>query len=202
MVMNHYKVRLQPLHFIFILAVCVLGLLVVYGFQLIVTGGRASSSTNLMSREASRTNEIHLAAAEPRLPPCPAAGVPILQPSPQTGHHKVALSWNASSPSSDAERKAVGYCLYRSATQNAAKRKPTCPICEQINKKPIQDTACVDDIVKDGEKYYYVVTAINARGTSSSSSNETPAQIPSTKEGAGSVPIKSDPLCRASNESQ
>jgi len=202
MVRNHYKLRLQPLHFIFSLAVCLLGLLLVYGMRLIVTGGRDSSSTNLMSREASRTNEIRLAAAEPRLPPCPAAGVPILQPSPQTGHHKVALSWNASSPSSDPERKAVGYCLYRSATQNAAKRRATCPICEQINKKPIQGTACVDDVVKDGETYYYVVTAINARGTSSSSSNETPTQIPSTKEAAGSVPIKSYPLCRESNESQ
>jgi hypothetical protein len=202
MVRNHYKVGLQPLHFVFILAVCVLGLLVVYGIRLIVAGGRDSSSTNLMSREASRTNEIHLAPPEPRLPPCPAAGVPILEPSPQTGHHKVALSWNASSPSSDPEGKAVGYCLYRSATQNAAKQRPTCPICEQINKKPIQGTACVDDIVKDGETYYYVVTAINSRGTSSSSSNETPAQIPSTKEGAGAVSIKSYPLCRASNQSQ
>jgi hypothetical protein len=202
MVRNHYKVRLQPLHFIFVLAVCVLGLLVVYGIRLIATGGRASSSTNLMSGEPSRTNEISLAAAEPKLPLCPAAGVPILQPSRHTGHHQVALSWNASSPSSDPERKAVGYCLYRSGTRNAAKRSPTCPICEQINKKPIQGTSCLDDLVKDGEKYYYVVTAINARGTSSSSSNETPAKIPSTKEGAGSVPIKSYPLCRASNQSR
>jgi hypothetical protein len=76
MVRNHYKVRLQPLHFIFILAVCVLGLLVVYGIRLVVAGGRDSSSTNLMSREASRANEIHLAPAEPKLPPSLRQGCP------------------------------------------------------------------------------------------------------------------------------
>ena len=202
MVRNHYKVHLQPLHFIFILAVCVLVLLVAYGFRLIATEGRDSSGTNLMSRKGSKADEILLAAPEPKLPHCPAAGVPTLQPSAQTGHHKVILSWNASSPSSDPERKAVGYCLYRSTTQNAAKQKPTCPACEQVNSIPITGTGCVDDLVKDGTPYYYVVTAINAGGEISSSSNETPAQIPPTKEATGSVTVPSYPLCRTSNGSQ
>jgi hypothetical protein len=200
MVRNH-KIDLRPLHLIFILAVCTLVLLVVYGFRLIATEGRVSRSANLMSREAPKADEIPLAAPEPKLPPCPAAGAPTQQPSPQTGHHKVTLSWNASSPSSDPERKVVGYCLYRSTTQNAAKQEPTCPNCEQINKIPITGTGCVDDLVKDGAQYYYVVTAINAGGSISSSSNETPAQIPSTKA-AGSVTVASYPLCRASNGSQ
>lgn len=202
MARNHSKVGLQPLHFIFILAVCVLILIVGYGFRLIATAGRVSPSTNLMSRETPKADAILLAAPEPKLPPCPQAGAPTLQPSPQTGHHKVTLSWNASSPSSDPEKRAVGYCLYRSGKQHAAKQNPTCSDCERINSIPIAGTGCVDDLVKDGATYYYVVTAINAKGRTSSSSNETPAQIPPTKEGAGSVTITSYPLCRATTGSQ
>ena len=201
MARNHSKVGLQPLHFIFILAVCVLILIVGYGFRLIATAGRVSPSTNLMSRETPKADAI-LLASEPKLPPCPQAGVPILQPSTQTGHHKVTLSWNASSPSSDPEKKAVGYCLYRSDKQNAAKQNSTCSDCEQINSIPIAGTGCVDDLVKDGATYYYVVTAINAGGRTSPSSNETPAQVPSTKEAGGSVTVASYPLCRAMTGSQ
>ena len=202
MARNHSKVGLQPLHFIFILAVCVLILIVGYGFRLIATVGRVSPSTNLMSRETPKADAILLAAPEPKLPPCPQAGVPILQPSTQTGHHKVTLSWNASSPSSDPEKKAVGYCLYRSDKQNAAKQNSTCSDCEQINSIPIAGTGCVDDLVKDGATYYYVVTAINARGRTSPSSNEILVQIPPAKEATASVTVPSYPLCRASNGAQ
>lgn len=156
MIRNHFKVNLQPLHFIFILAVCVLVLLVVYGFRLIATADRVSPGANLMSREAPKVDEVLLAAPELNLPRCPPAGVPALQPSPQTGHHKVTLSWKASSPSSDPDRIAVGYCLYRSGKQNAAKQNPTCSNCELINPIPIAGTSCVDDLVKDSATYYYV----------------------------------------------
>lgn len=201
MIRNHFKVNLQPRYFIFLLAVCLLVLIVVYGIRLLATAGRVSPSANLVSRTASKAEEIRLAAAEPKLRPCPPAGGPALQPSSQTGHHKVTLTWNASSPSADPARKAVGYCLYRSTTQNVAKLEPKCPDCEQINKTPIVGTGCVDDLVKDGATYYYVAMAINAGGTTSSSSNEAPAQIPPTKESNGSVPVGSYPLCRASNGS-
>jgi hypothetical protein len=201
MIRNHFRINLQPRHFIFILGGCVLALIVAYGFRLIATGDRVSPGANLTSRKASKAEEILLAAAEPRPFHCPAAGVPALQASPQTGHHKVTLSWNASPPSPDPERKAVGYCLYRSGKQNAAKQNPTCSDCEQINSIPIAGIGCIDDLVKDGATYYYVVTAINARGRTSSASNETTAQIPPTKRANDSVSLASYPLCRATTGS-
>jgi hypothetical protein len=109
----------------------------------------------------------------------------------------VTLTWNASIPSSNVDSKAVGYCLYRSTTLNAAKQNPTCSNCEQINSIPIPGTGCVDDLVEDGAAYYYVVTAINANQKISSSSNETRAQIPLSIQAPMSGPASPYPRCRA-----
>jgi len=131
------------------------------------------------------------------VPHCPPAGSPILQPSASTGHHSVILSWNASAPSSRPEDNAVGYCLYRSATKNAAKQNPVCGGCEQINVAPVAATGCVDDLVQDGASYYYVVTAINERGVLSSSSNEISVPIPSSRKASPSEIVGKYPSCRA-----
>ena len=146
-------------------------------------------------------NEKRVVSGDPGLPPCPPAGLPVLQPSPTTGHHKVTLTWHASAPAANGSA-AVGYCLYRSKTQNAAKLNPRCSSCEPINSTPIVGTGCVDDLVEDAAAYYYVVTAINAKGEISSSSNETPAQVPPDKGKANSVAAGSYPLCRATTASQ
>lgn len=146
-------------------------------------------------------NEKRLLSVGPSLPACPPAGLPALQPSPATGHHKVTLTWHASAPAANGSA-AVGYCLYRSKTQNAAKLNPRCSDCEPINPVPIVGTGCVDDLVEDSAAYYYVVTAINAKGEISSSSNETPAQVPPNKAKASSVAVGSYPLCRAVTASQ
>jgi hypothetical protein len=114
----------------------------------------------------------------------------------QTGHHKVILSWKASATGPDHDSQLVGYCLYRSTKQNAAKQNPTCSGCEQVNPIPVVGTGCVDDLVADGTTYYYVVTAINEKKKISSSSNETSAQIPLNKTADG-APGSSYPLCRA-----
>ena len=129
---------------------------------------------------------------------CPATHPPR-QPSPAgTGPHKVILSWKASTYSSP-ESKPFGYCVYRSETKNAAKRNPTDPTCSdcvQINSVPVKNTACVDDLVQNDVKYYYVVTAINAAGKTSDPSNETPAKIPNTKESNNPANVDNPPLCR------
>ena len=202
MVRNQYKVNLQPLHFVVLLAGCALVLLVGYGFRLIATEGRDGLSGNLLSREAPKPNAKLPTTAQSNLPPCPTTVTPMAQPLAQPGHHKVTLTWNASLPTSDPVRKTVGYCLYRSTTQGAAKQNPRCPNCEQINKLPIIGTGCVDDLVKDGTTYFYVATAINAGGILSTSSNETPAPIPATQQAASPVTVAPYPLCRASNGSQ
>jgi hypothetical protein len=136
------------------------------------------------------------------LPVCPPAGVQPLQPSSRTGHHKVVLSWNASAFSSDPERKAVGYCLYRSNKQHAAKNNPTCVDCERINSTPIAGTRCVDDLVLDSATYYYAVTAINANGKISSAERETAAAIPPGAQRLKPESTASYPFCRGSATSK
>lgn len=205
MLRNRSKVTLQTRHVLFILAVTVLVLLIAYALRLLATAGRVSSTSTLASRPASNDEKLRLAAAQPtpqsNLPLCPNTTTPILQPSPQTGHHKVTLTWKASSPSSDPNRQAAGYCLYRSTTPDPGHEKPPCQDCEWINKRAIAGTACVDDLVQDGVVYYYVVEAITLGRVTGSFSNQAPAPIPSNQK-PGSVTGNSYPLCRASNGSQ
>jgi hypothetical protein len=135
-------------------------------------------------------------------PVCPPAGITPLQPgAPETGHHKVTLTWNASAPSKDSDSAAVGYCLYRSKIRRAAKKDPICKDCEQVNRVPIPSTGCVDDLVADRTQYYYVVAAINSKATLSSASNEIPVLIPSAQSVKPSKPSPL-PLCRAGVQPQ
>jgi hypothetical protein len=130
---------------------------------------------------------------------CPPAGAPTLQPSASTGHHGVVFTWNASVPSTRPEDNAVGYCLYRSKTKNAAKANANCSGCEQINSIPVSGRGCVDDLVEDGSSYYYVVTAISVSGKTSSSSNEISVVIPDAQKSARSKTTASYPSCRAAS---
>jgi len=114
----------------------------------------------------------------------------------------VILTWNASVPAPGPDGKAVGYCLDRSQTPNAAKLNPLFSVCEQINPNPVVGTACVDDLVLDNATYYYVVTAINASKRISSSSNETPAPIPPGNQPAKPGSATSYPFCRGSASSK
>lgn len=147
-------------------------------------------------------------ATKPVQPPpvCPPAGlVPLQAGTPGTGDHKVTLTWNPSVPSNGPDSAAVGYCLYRSKIKHAAKQNPVCQECEQVNRVPIPPTSglqnCVDDLVADSTRYYYVVTAINSKGSLSSASNEIPVPVP----GARSVkPSQAGtlPLCRTAIQPQ
>jgi len=131
------------------------------------------------------------------LPSCPHAGSPQAKATQSAArHHKVFLAWNASAPAPKAEGNAAGYCLYRSHTEHAAKQNPPCRDCEQVNTVPITGTRCIDDLVNDGEVYYYVLLAVNSQGKPSDWSNEASANIPDTDRlgvaPAGPVP----PACR------
>ncbi len=144
--------------------------------------------------------EKSLARSTPSQPPpvCPAAGLAPLTPATRgTGDHKVTLTWKASAPSNDSLGAAVGYCLYRSKTRQAAKKNPVCKHCEQVNRVPIASIGCVDDLVADSARYYYVVTAINLKGTLSAPSNEIPVTIPPANQSAAPARPNSLPLCRA-----
>ncbi len=193
---------MRPRLFIFIFAACALTSMVVYGVWLATRSTGSTAHPNLVTRSASKAEEKLLSAAQPKPKPCPKSSGAVLLASPQTGHHKVFLTWNASTYFSDRKRHAVGYCLYRSGTPNVAASDPTCSKCEQVNQKPIPGTACVDDLVKDRTNYYYVATAVNVDGEPSPLSNETFAPIPSDLKVTGSPVKGSYPRCRADNGSQ
>jgi len=100
----------------------------------------------------------------------------------------VILSWTASA-SDSMHADAAGYCIYRSTG-----RKDSPP--ERVNRMPLPVTSCADDVVEDGEKFYYVVRAISANGVISVGSNTVLARIPNGKP---INPAKiTAPLCRDS----
>lgn len=190
-------------HFISIFAACALASTVAYGVWLVTSSTGATAHAKLVTRNALKTEEKLLSSVQPKpLKPCRKSNGTILPASPQTGRHKVFLTWNASTYFSDRKRHAVGYCLYRSGTPNVAASDPTCDKCEQVNQKPISGTACVDDLVQDGAKYYYVATAVNEDGEPSPLSNETFAPIPSDPKVTRPAVKGSYPRCRADNGSQ
>jgi hypothetical protein len=109
-------------------------------------------------------------------------------------HHKVVLSWNPSVSAGQPGNDPVGYCLYRSKQQILAKKLKDCKDCEQVTHQPIIGTGCVDNLVKDGQTYFYVAIAINPGERTSEFSNQTMAVIPPDKESLGKP--SSYPLCR------
>ena len=163
-------------------------------------GSVAKTGSQLASKDGTSSHLQPL-----KLPLCPEAGVSPLHTSKVSRHHKVTLTWKASVLSKQAISNPVGYCLYRSERQGLAKMAMAIPNvrcggCEQVNRVPIAGTGCVDDLVKDNETYYYVVTAITGSGQTSSSSDEAIVEIPRRKRGA-TVP-SAYPSCRTPDLSQ
>jgi hypothetical protein len=155
----------------------------------------ASASTMTAAAQpqlSTRSEEFSRRSEAPRLmcPPIDSSSVPspsVLSPSTNHGGHRVVLSWKAS-PRDSKHGVAAGYCLYRSATPG---KGPS----EQVNVVPFAGTKCVDDLVENGKKYYYVVRAISAQGTTSVVSKPAPAVIPDSPPAASLVKV-SAPACR------
>jgi hypothetical protein len=186
----------------FFLGLCALISIIGYGIWL-VSASHATAHAGLAARSASQAEEKLLkAAVSPQLKLCPKSSGRILSASPQTGHHEVFLTWNARPDFPDPVRHRVGYCLYRSSTQNISAKDPKCISCEQVNQKPIPGTACVDGWVQDGAKYYYVATAVNIYGEPSVLSTDTPANIPPNSAATGATVTGTYPRCRAENVPQ
>lgn len=139
-----------------------------------------------------------VAAQTPRkgggLPQCPAGNAVSSPPPAAAMHHKVALSWNASTSAGQPGNDPVGYCIYRSEQQISVKKLKDCKDCEQVSSAPILDTGCVDDGVRDGKAYFYVAITIDTGKQVSDFSNQVMAVIPPDKAGVGSP--TSLPSCR------
>jgi len=174
-------------------------MLLAVGVILQATIVRSQAPTPTVAQSADTKSKRIVKASVGPGPACPSTHF-ALRSSPRMGHHKVILSWTASTFSTP-ESKPVGYCVYRRDKQNVAKQDPTCSDCVRINSPPFPGTACVDDLVQDGGRYYYVVMAINAKGKPSSPSDEVRAEIPSNKK-VSSVPMGDYPPCRGATESK
>ena len=74
----------------------------------------------------------------------------------QPGRSGVNLSWKAS-PSA-----IVGYNVYRRGTSGVVK----------LNSEPVTGTSYVDRTVQPGQTYFYLIKAVNAKGTESTASGE------------------------------
>lgn len=135
---------------------------------------------------------------QPGIPPgnshaslvCPPvdSSTPPSVPQSKDGH-RVILSWTASAPADSKHAAAVGYCVYRGTERNP-------PPTERVNVSPFPGTKCMDDLVENGKKYYYVVRAINAIGVTSTVSKASPASIPSSPRRNPGVSGDAVPLCR------
>jgi len=174
-------------------------------FQAVGSACRDNNVTRVRLKLEDGPTEKRMAVKSPAPVPlvCPTAGIaPLARSQPGTGDHRVILTWNASAPSSDPDGMAVGYCLYRSQKRKAARKNPTCNECEQINSIPMVGTTCVDDLVQDGATYYYVATAISRSGQLSSTSNESTAAIPRSKQSVASPSAATPPFCRGQASSK
>jgi hypothetical protein len=134
------------------------------------------------------TARLPLAAPTLRLF-CPTLGSTraTLPPAAQAGH-RVVLTWKAGLADTKHD-PAVGYCIYRGT-------KPHDPAPQLISPMAFPGTSCTDDWVLNGQKYYYVVRAISAKGAHSVVSREAPAAIPSGAPSNPSSSVAPVALCR------
>jgi len=82
--------------------------------------------------------------------------------APAEPQHSVNLSWK---PSTSA---VVFYNVYRRGPWGVVR----------VNSEPVTGTSYVDHTVQSGQTYFYVIKAVNAKGTESTASNEIRADIP------------------------
>ncbi len=86
------------------------------------------------------------------------------QETPSGGHYAV-LTWKASTS------MVAGYYVYRAENPGGPYKK--------LNSSPIQETTYKDPSVQAGHTYFYLVTAVDAKGHESGFSNQVRATVPS-----------------------
>jgi len=161
-------------------------------FLLLLSGCRRSAHETPKPTATQATGtQFH---TPPQLPDCDPAPSRF-EASRSVGHHRVVLTWGASSSSSGSSDQSVGYCIYRSRNEDiTAKDLPHCKNCTRLNRKPILGTGCVDTHVEDGTTYYYVAGAVEAGTKVNRFSNKTTAVIPANSQSKDSD--SSYPLCQ------
>jgi hypothetical protein len=182
---------------------------VIFVCGLLVANACSRSRQELTWEPADDSKAIRQGPVFPHpLPDCPAenASRPPSAASPElpedesaaNHHHRVVLTWNASTSSTGPTDPAVGYCLYRSRKEKiTANHLDRCKNCKRVNRRPIVGTACVDHDVLDGQTYHYAVASVRSGSALSSFSNKATAVIPSNAKSPESA--SPYPSCDAEN---
>jgi hypothetical protein len=170
---------------------------VVFACSLLTANACSRSRQELTWEPADDSKAITQGPALPQpLPDCPLENSFKLpspagsgeEGSPAEHHHRIVLTWNASSSSTGPMDPTVGYCLYRSRKSKiTANDFNHCKNCQRVNRRPIVGTACVDHDVRDGHTYYYAAASIRAGSALSPFSNKTTAIIPSNAKSTQSA---------------
>jgi len=177
----------------------------------------ATSSPTVQAEGDRRRTKARLGTGQDRVPWCPPArsNAPFVArasahhteakaPANDRGHHRVFLSWNASTPTQNDKAKDVGYCVYRrklrSHEQNLVNNSVTqqdIDKLEVLTQKAIGATSCVDTAVEDGATYEYTARAVNRNGQPSKGwSNKATASIPpSDQPNSTPLPTPLPPSC-------
>lgn len=148
----------------------------------------AHAYSGIQTVDASKS-EPHDASGRHSIPGNDGPRVVVASVGPLVATHVVVLSWKASVPSSSSPRDTIkGYIVHRSTQSNDRGAQP-------IHTGFVPGTSCTDDLVENGQTYFYVVRAVNQIGTISGPSNEAKAVIP---KDAGPGPVSASPflLCR------
>jgi len=154
--------------------VAVLGLIVVVG----IAGALATYFTDKTAEKRHNEDEERISKLQATLDAQSAKLDKIVlllqaqveQPTPSSPL-AVRLSWQSSAPSKTPAENAIGYHVYRSF-------RPHDVHMIRLNAAPITTTSYVDENVKPGNTYYYVVTGVNARGQESARSGEIAKSVP------------------------
>lgn len=88
-------------------------------------------------------------------------GLTVTSPPAQ---HAVALSWKANTST-----LVVSYSIYRSSVAGSS---------YGLVASAVGNVAYLDQTVQSGNKYYYVITAVDNRGQESAYSNQTSVTVP------------------------
>jgi hypothetical protein len=173
-------------------------LILILLWAIFVLSGCRSNSESHRQLAAPAAQESVATKGKPMLRQCPDGPYRKLQAKdPTTGHHRVFLTWNASTSTSESDPNSFGYCLYRTQTPGKAKDCPAkYPKCEQVNVLPVRGTRCVDELVKDSTTYYYVAIGVTA-SDKSTTSEEAIAEVPAAGKRKPPPPdAASYPACR------
>jgi glycosidase len=120
-------------------------------------GGSVNVAAGMVSVTLNPLSALLLVTGDVDLTPPPAPGALMVT---NEGNQQISLAWEASPD-------AAGYNVYRSPLSGGGYVK--------VNSGPLADTNFSDSGMRNGQHYFYIVTALDALGNESAPSNEVAA---------------------------